>query len=1007
MDPSIENNFYENIVNTVREPLLILDKHLRIVKASRSFFDFFKVSPDKTIGKLIYDLGDHQWDIPKLRELLETILPEKTVFDNFEVKHHFLNIGKRIMLLNARQIETAFGKDKIILLAIEDVTARKQDEKSLREKNQLTSEYLEILLDHAHAPIIIWDSSLHINKFNHEFEKLSGYDSSEIIDKPIEILFPADKVTSTLELLMNNLNNNNSETIELDIVTKDNNIKTVLWNFTSILNKEDRNFIATIAQDITTHKQMEKSLGLLESRYRRLFETAKDGILILDAETGRIIDVNPFLCDLLAYPKEKFIDKELWQIGFFKDIATNKEKFLELQKKKYVRYDNLPLQTADSREINVEFVSNVYFADNQKVIQCNIRDVTEYKNAENNLRNSENRLRTLVQTIPDLIWLKDVDGKYLLCNTRFERFFGAKEVDIVGKTDYDFVDNKLADLFRENDRKSMAAGKPTINEELITFADDGHNEYLETIKAPYYDVNNNIVGTLGIGRDITKRKQAELELLKLSRAIEQSPVSIIITDTDGNIEYINPKVTEITGYQLAEVIGKNPRILNSGEKLKSDYKELWETITSGKEWRGEFHNKKKNGELFWESASISPIINGKGITTHYLAVKEDITEKKKIRSELLISEERYKAIFNTSLELVYIFDLEGKILEVNAQILNLFGYTLEESKSLKIFDIIAPGDLQTAYKNIEYVIANGVNQGLQEYRIRTKNEKEIIIETTAVRLDRDGKPYAIMGIARNITERKHIENQLIKAKEKAEQMNRLKTNFLANMSHELKTPLVGILGYAEFLENELTENEFREMAKIIKSSGERLNKTLNNILDISKIETNNQQINIKEHDLIKYLTEQIELFRVTAERKGLSLNFETKEEILNSYIDEEMFVSIINNILENAIKFTNTGGVTLIAKREKDYAIIEIIDTGIGVHKDHYDLIFESFRQASEGYGRSYEGTGLGLTLVKKYMDLMRGTIAVSSNPSVGSTFILKFPTNKITTEVLINTSWI
>ena len=263
-------------------------------------------------------MGDNQWDIPKLRELLETILPEKAVFDNFEVEHNFLTIGKRIMLLNARQIETAFGKDKIILLAIEDVTGRKQDEKSLREKNQLTSEYLNILLDHAHAPIIIWDSSFLINRFNHEFEKLSGYDSSEVIDKSIEMLFPVDKVKSAMDLLKNNLNSNNTEPIELDIITKDKNIKTVLWNFTSILNKEDRNIIATIAQDITTRKQMEKSLGLLESRYRRLFETAKDGIIILDSETGKIIDANPFLCDLLAYPKEKFIDKELWQIGFFK-----------------------------------------------------------------------------------------------------------------------------------------------------------------------------------------------------------------------------------------------------------------------------------------------------------------------------------------------------------------------------------------------------------------------------------------------------------------------------------------------------------------------------------------------------------------------------------------------------------------------------------------------------------------------------------------------------------------
>ncbi|MDZ7767371.1 MAG: PAS domain S-box protein [Melioribacteraceae bacterium] len=237
------------------------------------------------------------------------------------------------MLLNARQIERAFGKEKVILLAIEDITRRKREEKSLREKNQLTSEYLDILLDRARTPIIIWDSSLVINRFNLEFEKLSGYESSEVIDKPIKILFPKDRADSFIDLLKNHLSDKNSEAYEIDILTKDKNIKTVLWNSTGIFDKEDRNIVATIAQDITERKQTTEKLASLETRYRRLFESAQDGILILDAETGKIIDANPFLCELLDYSKENFIDKKLWQIGFFKDIAANKEKFLELQQK--------------------------------------------------------------------------------------------------------------------------------------------------------------------------------------------------------------------------------------------------------------------------------------------------------------------------------------------------------------------------------------------------------------------------------------------------------------------------------------------------------------------------------------------------------------------------------------------------------------------------------------------------------------------------------------------------
>jgi PAS domain S-box-containing protein len=210
----------------------------------------------------------------------------------------------------------------------------------------------------------------------------------------------------------------------------------------------------------TPESILKEKLISSELRYRRLFESAKDGILILDAITGKIIDANPFLINLLGFTKEEFIEKEIWQIGLFRDIAANKEKFQELKQQEYVRYENLPLETADGRKINVEFVSNVYLENHKKIIQCNIRDITERKKKENALIDSELRRRTLLQTIPDLIWLKDMDGKYLSCNTMFERFFGAREAEIIG--------------------------------------------------------------ILGIGRDITQRKRFEIELIQSKEKAEES-----------------------------------------------------------------------------------------------------------------------------------------------------------------------------------------------------------------------------------------------------------------------------------------------------------------------------------------------------------------------------------------------------------------------------------------------------------------------------------------------------
>jgi len=764
----IENSFYENIVDTVHEPLLILDKDLRVVKASKSFLNFFKVSSDETIGKLIYDLGNKQWNIPKLRELLETILPEKTVFDNFEVEHNFSKIGRRIMLLNARKIETAFGKEKIILLAIEDITSRKKAEESLVEKNRLNSEYLNVLLEHAKTPIIVWDSALRIKRFNQEFEKLSGYDSSEVIDKPIEILFPEDKTDSMIVLLKNNLSKNNSEAIEIDILTKEKIIKTVLWNSISIFDDDDKNIVATITQDITSRKQEENKLGLLETRYRRLFESARDGILILDAETGKIIDVNPFLCELLDYSKEIFIDKELWQIGFFKDVAANKEKFIELQNKEYVRYEDLPLKTANGRMINVEFVSNVYLVNNHKVIQCNVRDITEHKKLIRNLINSEARLRTLVHTIPDLIWLKDLNGVYLLCNPMFGRFFGANEIDIIGKTDYDFVDIQLADFFRKNDIKAMDAGKPTSNEELITFADDGQSAYLETIKVPTYDNDGKLVGVLGIGRDITERKHSQ-ELLQETEEryrtfFENSMDGILLTSPDGKILSANQAACTMFGYTENELIdlGRSGIVDTTDPNLSFL---LAERIAKGKV-RCELTLIHKDGKFLPCEISSAIFKNREGSELTSMIIR-DISERKQIQLQIKESEKRFRAIFNQAPFAIALIDTHGNILISNLMLSKMTGYSLDELSIMKFTDFTYPEDIYKDMKNFTDLTNGNIDSYTLEKRFLHKNGAIVWVNINVSLLsDDNGTLIEILGMAQDITERKNSENELQESEEK-------------------------------------------------------------------------------------------------------------------------------------------------------------------------------------------------------------------------------------------------
>ncbi|MDA3943055.1 MAG: PAS domain S-box protein [Bacteroidetes bacterium] len=996
------NRFTEDIIDTVAEPLLAIDKDLRVIKASRSFYKFFKVTAEETIGKPIYELGNHQWDIPKLKELLEEIIPEKNFFDDYEVEYHFSAIGKRVMLLNARQVKRAFGKEQVILLAIEDITERKVKEDTLKEKHRVTSDSLKSLLNHLQSPIIIWDTSMVIRQFNQQFELLSGYDSAEVIGKKIDLLFPKEKMAETLELLKNHLADEH-EVVELTILTKDNHIKTVLWNSSHILDEEGNNIVATISQDITSRKLTEDALNFSETRYRRLFESAKDGILILDAETGKITDVNPFLIKMLGYSREEFIEKSIWEIGTFQDIYENKEKFLELQQKEYVRYDDLPLETADGREISVEFISNSYVENNKMVIQCNIRETTIRKQSELALQKSESQLRTLVKTIPDLVWLKDENGIYLSCNPMFERFFGVIEQDIIGKTDYDFVDRELADFFRENDRKAMKEGKPTSNEEWVTFADDGHRAFLDTIKSPIYDADGVLIGVMGIGRDITERKLAG-QVLQASeerfRAIfDQAPIAFAMLDLQGHPILSNKRFSKMLGYSKDELAKMLFTEFTYPEDIDKDLNQFTD-LKAGKisSYSLEKRYIHKNGNLIWANLFVTALNDSNGVPQEIIAMVEDITEQKKIHNEIKFQAD----LLNNVGQSVIATDLPGKVIYWNKAAEKIYGWSTAEAIGESIMDIIQPSEEQ-AIDNMNTLSAGKTWVG--EFDVKRKDGSSFpAFGTNTPILDSNGKLNGFIGISSDITERKKAELELIEAKEGAEESDRLKTAFLANMSHEIRTPMNGILGFTELLkEHGLSGKEQQEYIKIIEIRGARMLNIINDIISISKIESNQIEITLSEVDINRQIEDIYNFFSLEAENKKLSISFKNglpaSEAIIQT--DSTKVYAVLTNLVKNAIKFTQKGSIELGYLKKEGFLEFYVRDSGSGVRTEQKDMIFERFRQGSESLTRNYEGAGLGLSISKAYVEMLGGKIWVTNNnnnngDASGATFYFTLPANHI-----------
>jgi PAS domain S-box-containing protein len=414
--------YSENVINTVREPLIALDQYLRVVSASRSFYEFFKVKPEETVGKLIYDLGNKQWDIPKLRELLETILPQKATFDNYEVEHDFATIGRRVMLLNARQIHRVLGKERIILLAIDDITERKKTEDTLQRLEEEYHSFMEKALSEQMAlndilrnttvsrddlmkevaarkkteymlmvqmrqvqalynlAEIIEREGISLNEFYQELADIlpKSWQYPEITGARIiigESEFRTNNFVETEWRQSATIKANGLKAGRIDINYLEQKPKQDKGPFLSA----ERMLLDAIAERVgrvIEHKQLEETFKDSELRYRRFFETARDGILILDEETGTVVNVNPIMVEMMGFSREEFLGKKIWELGFLKDIIANRDNFEELKRKKYITYENLPLETAAGQMKEVEFVSNVYEVGNHKVIQCNVRDIT-------------------------------------------------------------------------------------------------------------------------------------------------------------------------------------------------------------------------------------------------------------------------------------------------------------------------------------------------------------------------------------------------------------------------------------------------------------------------------------------------------------------------------------------------------------------------------------------------------------------------------------------------------
>lgn len=468
-----------------------------------------------------------------------------------------------------------------------------------------------------------------------------------------------------------------------------------------------------------------------------------------------------------------------------------------------------------------------------------------------------------------------------------------------------------------------------------------------------------------------------------------SNIAVQCYTADGIVKYWNKASENIYQYTANEAIGKSLYDLiipeDIRELVKSDVREMIETgIAKNSE---EIRLKRKDGSLVDLFSSHSVLESGKGEKELY-CIDIYITDRIRVENDLLNSEVKYRNLVENSIIGIYQSTLQGEILFVNDAFVRLLGYEspdeLVHIPAEKIYSI--PSDRKVL---IQSITENKTISGFETVLVTKDGQKKSVIINASLEFDR------IAGMVLDITERKTVENELIKAKEKAEESDRLKSSFLANLSHEVRTPMNGIVGFAELLlEDELDIDSKRLYVDTVIQNSYHLLKIISDIIEISKIETEQLTINNHEFSLNSMIGD---LERLYAERaSGKSINFSFSDfcdgENLVLVSDEAKIRLILSHLLDNAIKFTETGSIKARCEKSEKYLYFFIEDTGCGIPKAFEKLIFEPFRQAEDSYNRNYGGNGLGLSIARAYVELLGGNIWLESNTPSGAVFAFRLP---------------
>ena len=763
-------------------------------------------------------------------------------------------------------------------------------------------------------------------------------------------------------------------------------------------------------------------------RLSNAVEAATDAISMIDLE-GKIVSVNDAVVRMHGVDdKSDLIGKSAFDSVAPEDREKALAAMQQVLEEGYVGESEYHTISRDGRRIPVGGSGAlVKDGDGKPIgIVAVVRDITERKRVEEEVQKSEYKYRTLVENLPQRIFLKDRNSVYVSCNANFARDLKIHPDEITGKTDYEFFPKPIAEKYIAGDRRIMESGSTEEVEE--TYAVNGQQVSVHVLKTPVKDESGNIVGVLGIFWDVTERKRMEEQMRVKDSAMASSINAIAIADLEGNLVYVNASFTRLWGYDKEELLGKDcMQFVHNREQVEA----VIEAVLKKGGWQGELVATRKDGSTFNVQLSASMVTDEAGNPTCMMCSLIDITRRKEMEQqlkeysqnlekrvkertrELRDAEERYRAIFDHAGDAIVVYDMNWAIQSWNRRAEEVFGYKAEEVLGRPALDIArptAPAERRDAQQATEQLVVEATKQGSYRSKEVTsymrKDHKPFPMEATGAMIkDGQGNFIGFSAIYRDISERKRLEkekeryarrleakieevetarNELQEAQEKLVRTEKLAAigELAGGVGHELRNPLGAIKNAAFLLNMILTEPEpqVKEALAILEKEVTRSDRIIADLLDFSRP----GKTSIVTVDINRIIQEVVQ---DTTLPQNVEMSTSLQGNLSPALADADQLQRVLSNLVTNAVQAMPDGGKVTVTTRGKDSLVeVMVTDTGVGIPEENLDKVFEPL------FTTKASGVGLGLALSRTLVLRQRGTLEVESELGKGSMFTLRLP---------------